>query len=182
MPAKTKRTKKASKKAAYRNWQPKFLKILTRTANIGDACKQAGISRSLYYSIYHSDPAFAEAAEEAFENACDMLELEARRRAYEGVVDEIIYDDEGNEIGQRMKYSDTLMIFLLKAHRPEKYRENVRHEHTGEGGKAIQHEHEHKISLRDLGLPLEMLRQIRDKFRIGEPVEPLLIENGKPAE
>ena len=32
------------------------------------------------------------------------------------------------------KYSDTLLIFLLKGHAPAKYRENHRVEHTGDGG------------------------------------------------
>lgn len=36
------------------------------------------------------------------------------------------------------EYSDTLAIFLLKAHKPEKYRE--RHEHTGPNGGPIQFE------------------------------------------
>lgn len=36
------------------------------------------------------------------------------------------------------EFSDTLAIFLLKAHKPEKYRE--RYEHTGPGGGPIQFE------------------------------------------
>lgn len=36
------------------------------------------------------------------------------------------------------KYSDTLAIFLLKAHAPEKYRENTRMELTGANGGPVQ--------------------------------------------
>ena len=35
------------------------------------------------------------------------------------------------------KYSDTLAIFLLKAHAPEKYRENTRMELTGANGEPL---------------------------------------------
>lgn len=41
-------------------------------------------------------------------------------------------DAKGGIVYQTMKeYSDTLAIFLLKAHAPEKYRENVHIEHAG---------------------------------------------------
>ncbi|MDY7579367.1 terminase [Herbaspirillum sp. RTI4] len=36
------------------------------------------------------------------------------------------------------KYSDTLLIFTLKAHAPQKYRENTSIELTGKGGGAVQ--------------------------------------------
>jgi len=35
------------------------------------------------------------------------------------------------------KFSDLLLIFLLKAHRPAKFRETTRHELTGAEGGAI---------------------------------------------
>jgi hypothetical protein len=46
--------------------------------------------------------------DEALEDACDILEAEAWKRARDK--------------------SDLLLIFLLKAHRPAKYRETTRHE------------------------------------------------------
>ena len=45
---------------------------------------------------------------------------------------------QGKEVGQIRKFSDTLLIFLLKGARPETYRE--RHEHTGKHGGPIQYE------------------------------------------
>lgn len=50
------------------------------------------------------------------------LEDEAHRRAFEGVDKPVFY--QGDECGTIREYSDTLAIFLLKAHNPEKYREN----------------------------------------------------------
>ena len=57
----------------------------------------------------------------------DDLELEARRRAVEGTERPVFY--QGGEVGYVREYSDTLLIFLLKAHRPNKFRERVEHEH-----------------------------------------------------
>lgn len=49
------------------------------------------------------------------------LEDEAHRRAFDGVDEPVFY--KGEDCGAVKKYSDTLAIFLLKAHAPEKYRE-----------------------------------------------------------
>lgn len=53
-----------------------------------------------------------------------------------------LLDDEGKQQYATMKeYSDTLAIFLLKAHNPEKYRDNIKMQHTGLDDGPIQHEH-----------------------------------------
>ena len=58
----------------------------------------------------------------------DLLEGEARRRAT-GISRDIYYA--GEVVGAERVYSDTLLIFLLKAHRPAKFRDNVKVEHSG---------------------------------------------------
>lgn len=53
-----------------------------------------------------------------------------------------LLDADGKPQYATMKeYSDTLAIFLLKAHNPEKYRENMKVQHTGANDGPIQHEH-----------------------------------------
>jgi hypothetical protein len=52
------------------------------------------------------------------------LEDEARRRAYEGWEEPVWH--KGVNCGTVRKFSDTLLIVLLKAHMPEKYRENIK--------------------------------------------------------
>lgn len=59
-----------------------------------------------------------------------MLEQEARRRAVDGVEDFRLDRDGGEHTFRR--YSDTLLIFLLKAKRPDVYRERYEHEHRGQ--------------------------------------------------
>jgi hypothetical protein len=65
-------------------------------------------------------PEFKAAFEQAAEDATDLLEEEARRRAVEGVPEPHFY--EGVACGYVQKYSDSLLMFLLKGKR-EAYRE-----------------------------------------------------------
>lgn len=106
------------------DWSQAFLVELGRTANVGKACWAAGVSRSMAYKLKQEDPGFANAWREMIEFAIDMLEEEARRRAVEGTERPVFC--RGKECGRIREYSDTLLIFLLKAHRPERFRDSPR--------------------------------------------------------
>ena len=54
--------------------------------------------------------------------ATDILEREARRRAVEGVVHYVRGPD--GELLEERRYSDSLLLALLKAHRPGHFRED----------------------------------------------------------
>lgn len=125
------RTERTAKKRAA------FLSSLIETGgNVSRACEVSGTARQRVYEWRAADPAFATAWDEAVEAGTDELEEEARRRAYEGVDEPVFY--QGEMCGTIRKYSDTLLIFLLKGRRPDKYRENVRTEHTGKDGGPIR--------------------------------------------
>ena len=70
-----------------------------------------------------TDPAFAAAWDDALEAAVDQLEAEARHRAIDGV--EQPHFHQGKVCGTVRKYSDALLMFLLRAHRPETYRDRT---------------------------------------------------------
>lgn len=106
-----------------------FTAVLAETCNVGKACAAIGISRYTAYEWRKKLPDFAEAWDEAMKAGVTALEDEAHRRAFEGT-DEPVFQ-QGMEIGAVRKYSDTLAIFLLKAHNPEKYRENSKVELAG---------------------------------------------------
>lgn len=91
--------------------------------NVSKACEAAGISRRTVYNWREEDLVFAAAWDEAVEFGTDELEEEARRRAFAGVDEPVFY--QGEECGAVRKYSDTLLIFLLKGRKPDKYRERV---------------------------------------------------------
>lgn len=107
----------------------RFLAELAKRGNVRDACKAARIARATPYRWREADPDFAAAWRDALDQAADVLEREAFRRAVTGV-QEPVFGSLGpgqgtGEVGAVRKYSDTLLIFLLKGARPEKYRERV---------------------------------------------------------
>ena len=102
---------------------------LAETGNVTEAARCANYDRVTAYHARNVDPEFAQQWTEAIDVAIEKLELEARRRAYEGTNKGVWH--QGELVGTEKVYSDTLMIFLLKAHRPEKYRDNFSVEHSG---------------------------------------------------
>ena len=104
---------------------PKKAALLTAYAACGTVTKAAEVANTARgnHRLWRAkDPAYAEAFEEAKEAFKEKLEEEAYRRAIDGCQEPIVFD--GRVIGHRLKYSDTLMIFMLKALDPDKYREN----------------------------------------------------------
>jgi hypothetical protein len=106
-----------------RGWRAVFLRALAQTCNVAAACRAAAVGRATVYRHRERDPKFADAYDDAFEQATDLLELECRRRAIEGVDRPVFY--KGRQVGTVKVYSDRLLIFLLEAARPEKYRNNL---------------------------------------------------------
>lgn len=98
-----------------------FLKALSDTGNVSAAARAAKASRSRAYQLKAADPDFAAEWTDALESAIDALDAEARRRALDGV--EIPHFHQGRVAGTVRKYSDSLLMFLLRAHRPDRYRE-----------------------------------------------------------
>jgi len=113
-----------------KDWRVRFLDALAETANVTASAAIAGIHRDTAYDHRNRDEEFRAAWESALDQAVDALEAEARRRALDGTRKPVFY--RGKRAGFVREYSDTLMIFLLKAHRPNKFRERVSTEHSGE--------------------------------------------------
>jgi hypothetical protein len=117
-----------------RERQERFLKALADTGIVSAAVEIAGTSRTRVYELRKRDPAFAASWEEAEERAADALEAEAWRRAVDGVQEplvsggRIVRDDDGQPIAIR-RYSDALMIALLKARRPGRFKDRAVVEH-----------------------------------------------------
>ena len=100
-------------------WAPTFLAALRNSGNVRAACELVKVPRSLVYAAKLRSPEFQAAWDEAVDEAVELLEAVALKRAMAG--------------------SDLLLIFLLKAHKPEMYRETVRQEVSGVGGGPIDH-------------------------------------------
>lgn len=110
-------------------WMPKFIDHLANGGTVAAACQLAVIGRATAYRHRQKDEDFALAWVDAEEESTEKLEEEAYRRAFKGVEKPIHY--EGRRIDFVTEYSDTMLIFLLKARRPEQYRERFDHRHSG---------------------------------------------------
>jgi hypothetical protein len=113
----------------------KFFGAVEAGQTISAAAETAGYSRRAVYDWRKSDETFGARWDEAVAIAVERLEAEADRRAVEGTLEPVYY--KGAECGQVRRYSDTLLIFRLKALDPRKYRERASIEHTGKDGDPL---------------------------------------------
>lgn len=124
MANRTKRTQERRKR---------FLEALDRVrGNVSDACGVAGIGRQTAYDWRKEDELFRSEWDAVVDRHMDALESEIYRRAHKGTEKPVFY--QGEQCGTILEYSDTLAMFILKGHRPEKYRENIKQEIGGIGG------------------------------------------------
>lgn len=122
-PTKPTKTKTLTKTAVTRTgkWKSLFIRQLLATANVGTAARRAGVNRDTVYQNRKIDEKFAKAWDEALELAVDAMEQECQRRAFEGYEKPVWHN--GKQVGTEREFSDTLAIFMLKAHRPNRFRE-----------------------------------------------------------
>jgi hypothetical protein len=117
-----------------------FLAAIRVMPHITRAAQAAGIRRELHYRRLERSPEYKKAFEEAWEVGCTVLEEEAYRRAVEGVERPVLYHGKVVRVKRKplmeREYSDALLLRLLSANKPEKYRERV--EHTGKDGAPIE--------------------------------------------
>ena len=99
-------------------WRPKFLTVLAGTGHVVLACKKAKVKRTTAYKHRRYDPEFAKAWTEALAEAIDVIE--------------------GSLITRAISDDTTAAIFLLKAHKPDLYREKFTAEIAGIGGAPIK--------------------------------------------
>lgn len=114
-----------------------FLDAFAETHLVTEAARRAGIHRDTAYAWRKSNPEFARSWADIEEASTEALEREALRRAVEGWVERPVFDKDGEQVGEVRKFSDTLLIFMLKARRPDTYRERYQHEHSGPDGGPI---------------------------------------------
>lgn len=96
-----------------------FLSMLSETCNVSEAARSARISRRAAYDWRDAEQQFAKEWDEAEQAAVDKLEKVAWDRATGGL-------------------SDRMLELLLKAHRPEKFKDRIAAEHTGKDGGPIE--------------------------------------------
>lgn len=107
----------------------RYLRAIGQVGTLTAGCKAAKASPHTVYKWREHDETFALQEQQARNAFADLLEEEAVRRAHKGVKKPVYQG--GELVGHIDEYSDTLLIFLLKAVRPDKYRERVDMRHSG---------------------------------------------------
>ena len=124
------------------DWKPVFLAALRKMPNVMKAARFAGISRRTAYLARDDDPAFAEEWDDAVGDAIEDIEARTIQMAK----------------GTDTK-ANALRIFLLKAYKPERYRDSWR----GDLNLSGRLDHKHEIDLS--GLTDEKLDQLEQLVR-----------------
>ncbi|HEX7906241.1 MAG TPA: hypothetical protein VF487_20345 [Chitinophagaceae bacterium] len=115
--------------------QTDFLLSFEETANISISCKASAVPRRTIYNWINDDADFKKKFDKSALMCLGVLEDEAMRRAVSGVKKPVYQG--GKLVGHVQEYSDTLLIVLLKARSPEKYKERFVNEVTGKDGKDL---------------------------------------------
>lgn len=104
--------------------QAVFLTAFASLGNITAACAQSGVGRRTHYDWLQSDADYPALFMDAQNQWMEALEEEATRRAKIGWEEPVFQG--GREVGTVRKYSDQLLMFLMKGANPGKYRDNAK--------------------------------------------------------
>lgn len=116
------------KKRRKDGWSPDrqraFIEALADTGSVATAAQHVGMSESSAYRLRRAPgaEAFDRAWSAAIEAASKKLLDAAFERALVGT-DEPVFDRDGNRVGRRLRQSDRLLMFLLRAYGPDRFRD-----------------------------------------------------------
>lgn len=119
---------------AFRRLKPKqraFLRAYAALGRVDLAAEASKIHRDTHYAWLHEETPYAHFFDQCREEVAQRLEDEAFRRAHDGIDKPVTVAGEREVIRE---YSDTLLIFLLKGMKPERYRERFSAELAAPGG------------------------------------------------
>ena len=147
-----------------------FLEVLAHGSPVSVAARAAGRSRSTLYAARDADEEFAAAWRDAWEEGADTLEEEARRRAIDGVAEPIYH--KGELVDHVRRYSDALLMFLLKKRDPS-FRDSHKVAVAGDGGGPVGVKVEHdEVSEARMLEKREQVGLIRPGSAFDAPDEP----------
>jgi hypothetical protein len=111
--------------------------MIRRTGVKWASCRKFGmsgeyVSKRVNQLAAEGDRRWKDLWEESMQLYTDDLVQEVHRRAVEGVDEPVYY--RGVEVGSVRRFSDALAISLLKARRPEEFRENIKVDANVTGG------------------------------------------------
>ena len=103
---------------------------------VSAACDMFGVKRNVVYQERQRNEDFATAWADIEERMTESMERELYRRAVEGIDEPLV--SAGKQVTTVKRYSDGLLTLGLKARRPDRYRDNVKIEHSGSVDRRIR--------------------------------------------
>jgi hypothetical protein len=103
--------------------QRRFLAAFSACGSVVRASRSAKTHRQTHYFWLATDPSYPSRFRQAEMQAARTLEDEAVRRAHEGLRKPVWY--KGKIVGYETEYSDTLLLAVLKANNPDKFRDRI---------------------------------------------------------
>lgn len=114
-----------------------FLSALSICGVVAQSARIAGVNRNAIYNRWQHNEVFAKHMELAKTKiACDLLEEEAWRRALDGTEEPVYH--QGMQVGSVTRYSDTLLVQLLRGYMPEKYGTKIGVKHSADESLSSQ--------------------------------------------
>ena len=147
-------------------WSPQrqrdFIAALAETGSVQAAARTAGMSPQSCYRLRREPGGenFAAAWEAAMQQASLRLVDVAFDRALNGVAEKISYDANGDPMEPRRRYNDRLLMFLLRAHQPDRYRYAT---------------HDARLANEPASLPLPSLALAMERLDPATPADPHLL-------
>lgn len=118
------------KKRRKDGWSPDkqraFIEVLADCGSVATAARAVGMSESTAYRLRRSPG--AEAFDRAWSAAIDAASKKLLDAAFERALvgtDEPVFDRDGNRVGRRLRQSDRLLMFLLRAYAPDRFGERA---------------------------------------------------------
>jgi hypothetical protein len=115
------------KKRRKDGWSPDkqraFIEALADSGSVATAAQCVGMSESSAYRLRRAPG--AEAFDRAWSAAIDAASKKLLDAAFERALvgtDEPVFDRDGNRVGRRLRQSDRLLMFLLRAYGPDCFR------------------------------------------------------------
>lgn len=106
-----------------------FIAEIRKGHGVTATCELLGVNRSTFYQTRRTNKEFARMYDIALDELAEALELEARRRAVDGVDRDVYF--QGAVVGQERIYSDKLLEVLMRGRMPEVYGNKQEVTHKG---------------------------------------------------
>ena len=160
-------------------WVPLFLEAIAEGNTITRAAWIARVSMTSVYRRRENKPEFKAAWDKAAEIATELLEQEAQRRGYHGVEEPVFH--KGEQCGTVRKYSDSMLLAILKARKPEVYRDDRKHTTVNVSIAANQAAVQvlNDVPL-DLGMGLISTSNLPSPQGEGEPLDLSMLDTKEP--